>query len=997
MENKALKWNEDFFDWIYTIDEISKKYIFIGTRDGFLKVLRYTARTEICSLNLESWIGTIKVLPVEKEGLTSYYLLVGTKKGRFVCYEFIDEKLYPIFTFHAKNTIREIDFIRDVSIENTWVAFGSEDRHVYYFNFNRLIQAVEIKGDTKDIISKIKTNGWIRSVAFCSNVNDEFLIAAGCGNKYLYFFDLNGVEYDKINVNSKIHSIISDQKTPQLFCVSDSKKFFKITSKIGNKPGRFEIYKKINLLMRSSKIIFRNGRFDQILIVCESSNSQSVVLLYDDCKNYFCRYSFEHKIYTIKDIGEEKDKAFLIGNNLYSLSCYAYSTHLKLKEVDFQSYSLTTDFNSDSLKKFENFSNLFLLGIKVKEEEVGIGRFLHIVEDPEKGIFALVATDEGNFFLFDIKNENLLRLAQNKVEDVRIWSIYGFFEDDILKTYVATSNNQIKKYSAHFTGTNNQNVVFIEEKDSFYIDDWAREIRPISNSDDKNEFIISCENGDVKFFKGEIHFNNNQINRSVFCQKVSNEKYIVLTGSDDNLISFYDIQKRKNGFEIIDEWKFNTIDRVREVIIHENLCIAVSEDRFAYVLTKQGELKWRYQFPHRVLCVDMFINNKADYFFVFGCGDGNVYFLDTDRSISYTYTFPDRIRDLKILNRKYFLVASESSFIYKCNLYDDFIKCYFDDFTTYITKEIEIIALNAEDAVVIDLAKKSLAEKMVLLNYIEYWYSPANIYIAISLIEACRKFYEETPILTTYYIYAKAIVFLTLKIDFNAGITQIREYLRTNNVYIKHSIISTISNYQLAQKHRTDTCSNPKEIIDHIIIHLSLNSNEAWLLDELALHLFNANFFNLNDSGFLSYFKMNRISFKKLEFFLSSCEGSIINDIKKSDLVKLKKILTNFMAKDLNKLKLFKNKLINENTLFLELLTKSDKSLIKEQIINWIKMNIQSKGMSNIITSIVEDTQINSKRFKRNIYNEMINNEEQLNSTDYLNYLFTIAYIQIMV
>ena len=90
-----------------------------------------------------------------------------------------------------------------------------------------------------------------------------------------------------------------------------------------------------------------------------------------------------------------------------------------------------------------------------------------------------------------------------------------------------------------------------------------------------------CESGDIEILGPDrLSWNVSQILRTGQCWFDGNSCY-VLTGSDNNMVSLF-----RDGQQ---EWSVTTKDRVREVLVVGKLCLAVSEDRFLYVLSLTGE------------------------------------------------------------------------------------------------------------------------------------------------------------------------------------------------------------------------------------------------------------------------------------------------------------------------------------------------------------------------------------------------------------------------
>src|SRR5205807_8965597 len=64
-----------------------------------------------------------------------------------------------------------------------------------------------------------------------------------------------------------------------------------------------------------------------------------------------------------------------------------------------------------------------------------------------------------------------------------------------------------------------------------------------------------------------------------------------------------------------------------------------------YVLDYQGQLKWRYYAPHRVLDVDVCdLNGDGDYNILVGAADGHMYVLNGQGDLQWWYKTNDRVR-----------------------------------------------------------------------------------------------------------------------------------------------------------------------------------------------------------------------------------------------------------------------------------------------------------------------------------------------------------------
>ena len=654
-------------DWITSLDLIKGKYIFVGSRDGMLHILNWYG-APIYKKNFGSWIGAMKVVETSdasREQTNNIYLLCGTKNGDFRCEKLSQNRsqvleLKEISSFKAHNTIREID-ITDGAQESieTWITVASEDRHLYILNLSELLSSRDAAQ-----VKKVRVNGWIRSAAFCKDVdNEKTLIAAGCGDKNLYIFSLEGEKHSKIFIDSKIHSIVSDQRSSKLYCTSDAKKLYVV----GLQGISYGIIDEIPLAHRATKLAFMDEEFRRILVVCEDFN----IYIFDtDRREIISWIRVGQRVFSINDASFENTDILLLGQSHGRLSAFMYTlTNEPIVPATEYIKGFIGDFNSACLAKLAEF---VLFGPKSQSIEVGIGRFIHLAQASELGpSMCIVGTDGDNIAIITLDNDTERKILYKGEKEIlfRVWSVYGYWErKGRLRLFVATSENVLLQYVLH---TDVKPPTLAEEK-QISLKDWPREIRPVNPLEPggKKQVLISCENGDLIIHgNGEIRFNTEQILRTGYAKQVAEGEYEILVGSDNNLITFF---RNQNTI-----WKKETLDKVREVLITEDGCLAVSEDRYLYILNHEGRLKFRYRFPHRALCIDRYFDYKKNVWFVVGCGDGYVYFVNEHGYIRDAYEFPDRIRDIKIFNNEEIIVACEDRNIYFAPTIEKFFRDYY--------------------------------------------------------------------------------------------------------------------------------------------------------------------------------------------------------------------------------------------------------------------------------------------------------------------------------
>jgi WD40 repeat protein len=992
-------------DWITSIDLIKGKYIFVGSRDGTLHALNWYG-APIYTKHYGSWIGALKVLGIQQtarsESSTKPYILLGTKRGDIKCEELVESaqhgiQLKEIFSYRALNTVREIDITADIrEAGETWITVGSEDRNVYVGNFGALLE-----GTNKDGLRKISVNGWIRSAAFCTDVeNETTLIAAGCGDKHLYIFTLEGEQYDKIFVDSKIHSIVSDQRSSKLYCTSDAKKLYVV----GLQGKSYGIISETSLPHRATKLAFMDDEFKKILVVCEDFN----IYIFDtNQREIVSGIRVGQRVFAIKDASWGTTDTLLLGQAHGKLSAFMYSPREEvLTPTPSFTIGLVRDFDSTSLTQL---AEAVLYGPKSQSIEVGIGRFLHVVPVSEFGPpVCIVGTDGGNVVVIGLEGQtdeqSGRRILYRSQNPLRVWSVFGYWEHKgHLRLFVATSEEVVLQYTLQ----TDVNPPVLVERPPIPLEDWPREIRPVSPFELGGEIqlLISCENGDlIVHGNAAMKFNTGQILRTGYAKQIAGGEYLILVGSDNNLITFYRNQK--------EWWRKETLDKVREVLITEDGCLAASEDRYLYVLSQEGRLKFRYRFPHRALCIDRYFDHKKNVWFVVGCGDGFVYFVNEHGYIREAYEFPDRIRDVKIFNNEEMIVACEDRNIYFAPTSDKlFVDHYGDKQLDFIEHYLTELQAKIHSHGLIEVNNIPENDRLLLLMYANEWFKPANVDLLVSLLDSSRDVVGNRDSLRLYYIYASALIVLATRGNFAAGKSRIEEYIdnNSNNCYALHSIIVTITQSHIRSRRPSERYLSSLVAIDTIVTRLPFD--DSWILEECVRHLFHAGFFQFSEDGFCRFFETVQMEYNKLTLILDcalKCEHS---GVESSEMVSLVRFLRSREV-DFDKFVDIFGRLpentaaeIKECLRELNLMMSSDEDttqiLIRLQ--KWIEPRVRNQPMRKIcIDSIAECLsgpslgQLQFSLIAQLMENKLIVSNCSISASDYLHIMFCSSFMWIL-
>jgi hypothetical protein len=871
----VIQWQFSANDWVTAIDTLRDDFIFVGSRDGSLRVLDWFG-TCILERQFGSWIGAVRLLHVANvNGVEEIYLWLGTKRGQVICERVLIEggsrvTTETCFEFDAKNTIREIEVPTGlVGLGDAIVVAGSEDRRVYVFPMERVLGGVTWTPFERAL------NGWVRSVALCRTVSGDILIAAGCGDKRVHFLDLNAQEVGSVLVDSKVHSIVSDPRGSRLFCCSDSKELFEIAL-YGGPKYQFSLERRMPLPHRATKLVFIDANCERIIAVCEDK----CLYVIDATRHLVCgSLSLGERVFALHALQTQTTKVALIGHGQRSLSSVLYWPDEHAASHPSARFGLPDEFESPP--RWPDLAEVHLHGSRTARISVGIGRFLDLV--PAARPFeelCVVSTDEGDVHIVELFGETGATKVTIPRESVyRVWAAHAFWTEPgtWLKVLVATSDKMITAYDVDMTTT----IALRGERTQ--LGDWPREIRPVENAG-AGVCIVACESGELHITSEPSQlFNGNQIFRTAYGVK-RRDQVDVLTGSDNCLVTLY-----ANGIE---QWRVRTADRVREVLIDKDECLAVSEDRFLYVLDAspeaEGRKRYRFRFPHRALCADVIHDAETKRrIVVVGCGDGAVYWLDENGFVLDAHEFPDRIRDIKVTRDGDIAVACEDRHLYRARTWDRAMKAVFgarglEAVQTRI-RELKVAHDSNGPAVVSEITP---AERAFLLRYIDHWLGNNTADFAVRLTDAAlRDDYRDKVKL--HYWCANALLALATRGRFAFGKDRIEQYLRRfdGNVYAQHSLLAAVGHRRLRLVHMPAGDPAPEMLIDWLVLKVSLD--DEWILEECCRKLCASEFFGLGEGGFRKFFRTVRIPYRKLRRIVDHAEFMEQPEVSGSSLVRL--------------------------------------------------------------------------------------------------------------
>lgn len=167
------------------------------------------------------------------------------------------------------------------------------------------------------------------------------------------------------------------------------------------------------------------------------------------------------------------------------------------------------------------------------------------------------------------------------------------------------------------------------------------------NCDSLNEIIIG-------YISGEIHIYDSLLAQRLDCVRTAPGLYLLCTTDTRNSqIITVSAKHYVNAYTRDGEWRwcFERIrDRVRGIYAGDidkdgfTEVVLGSEDCSVYVLDYNGNLKWRYLTPHRILALEVAdINGDNCVEILLGVEDGYMYVLNNQGDLLWTYKANDRV------------------------------------------------------------------------------------------------------------------------------------------------------------------------------------------------------------------------------------------------------------------------------------------------------------------------------------------------------------------
>ncbi len=845
------RWLVPADDWVSSIAVIEDKLIAYGTRDGHIGLTNWYG-VKLCDTQVGGWIGALKLVPIRSKNAA--VIIAGTKDGRIELYGYgkcFGENLNKLSSYNVNNTVRDIDIINaSGQSEKIIVGVGSEDKHIYQFELDLNNPNTEIEP------TSASPNGWIRTVEYAYNpITDKYVLAAGCGDKNIYFYSVDSNYINKVNIDSKVHWLLSNKRSPEIYGVTDRHFFFRIHPVFGNE---YKVDTLIELPHRPIRICFFDAHNEKVLVACENG----WLYLYDPSQGAFIsENNISDQIVDVCQTGSKIGSSVLIGTGtgfLKAISILRYKTPEINTSFVKPSLAKETD-----LSKFGNLATHIMQGPKNGRLLTGIGRFIHLVNGINSSEqYCSIATDEGRLFLLRIQNslddEDLILAEEFK--NRRLWAVYCFFDQsdpDILNIYLASSEKEIIHGQVNIKSPTPE----WKEIDIILLEDWPREIRPVSNSD-ADDIVACCEDGSIVFTKRkECNFKVEQVFRTLYAKREEGHIHVI-AGSDNNQITYY--------IDGVLLWKFNTKDRVRETLIFENYCYCVSEDRFLYVLNLQGKLIWSFKTPHRALCVEP-IKSENQITVLVGCGDGKVYEVTEAGYIINAFKFPDRIRDLRVTNNGEFIVSSEDGYAYLTCFPETFIG---NSYSGILPKTLQQEVSKIRDAILFE--EKELTYNLndetifFLLKYFRLWIDTPKQDLFLVLVDMAINCLTHKTELEFNYIIADCIHYSFTRIDPAVARAQVRNFTTSiQSEYPSHALIS------ICRKNPFTFASVIEEEIENKLYFEEITFeniilNSEWVKIEFSRHLYSI-CTDDNDSIF-NLFKSIRYSFLRIDTILKSLE-----------------------------------------------------------------------------------------------------------------------------
>ena len=848
-------------DWVTAIDGPFDDIFAVGSRDGRLGLFD-TRGNKVGEKSYGSWVGAVRAIRTIASEAHRTFLWVGTKSGDVYCEEVVRGRgsceLDSRFSFATKNTVREIAISR-LSQTGHMVAVGSEDRHVYI-----LRHEATIAGDAQPIACP--TNGWIRSVAFCQGPRGELLVAAGSGDKHVYFFDENGAEHGRHWMGAKVHSIAADERSPTVYCTSDAR-----TLDVVSLRPEPKTVASTELPHRGTRLVWADAEHKRLFAVCEDGN---VYAYHVQEEQLASRLTVGERIFSLSTLDASRDvlMAGVAGGRLVYFN-YHLEADVLTPEVP--------GVDGDGLRgitptDLSGLAQVVLNGPRTGRTEVGIGRFIDVVNRAGQAPLALVATDGGRVLVVATGDEATAPevVHQSDFQTERVWTARGVWHDGQLVIDTGTSGRSISRDVFDVVGTD----FALREHTETPLDDWPREVRGLAGAPEvPSPLVVACENGELRVEGRDVVIETGEILRSVAGRDTIDGVRLV-TGSDNNRVSHY-----LNGRRT---WSHSTDDRVREVLLFDDECIAVSEDRYLYRLTAEGELIRRFRFPHRALCVSRHPDVGGQPCLVVGCGDGSVYVIESTGGVVNSYRFPDRIRDVELVDSKRMLVACEDRHLYTAPTLQAHLKDVFPDHLGLVGEAVRQLR-RAQAGPVVALAAAEPELSMLLLRYFDLWCEPQDSELAIALLDEASIRVQTHDDPATALAYARALTILPQRVSVAAALTRIEDLARAEHpsAYPLHALAVTVVAPDAARRAMAEVPVEPLVLVDSLLENF--RSPDAWVREELLRSLAVSGGLGTDPDGFVRLGSARGVSFSVLDELLRDLMSCDVQAVRRSPLVEL--------------------------------------------------------------------------------------------------------------
>lgn len=839
------RWSIDLGrDWVTSIGLTASGQLVVGDRRGNVAVLDLHGN-QLASVKLDSWVGAIATM-IDRDG--NDHIVLGTKRGTVELHSLVPlgdtVELRRHSTFSARNTIRSIQTWASTA-GVAYIALGSEDRCLYLGRLD-----VALSRGLGESLSPSSINGWIRTVCFCfpHRTTREPLVAAGCGDKHIHFFDLEGRHLNSVDCESKVHALVASRDGGKLFASSDSRELFELTPSA--RKGEITILRKVALPFRASLLEFTDDPQRELLIVGEDGN----VVLYDTRASEIVRHSYASgRIFSICSVpsGLGVGPALMVGHAHGELSSSSLSWDPSDDTVIIQApMSPRVDFTTGD----ELAQNLLRgpVGVGVW---VGIGRFLFVLPTTATPPYCLVGTDEGRIGLIEINKSSadLVYLGLLFPHD-RVWSVAGSWRSfgDAL-VFAATSNKEVAIVSlsvkARGDGEPPDCTATISRRVG--LSDWPREIRPTAATGGlEPQVLAGCESGDVFLVSAEgadLLLKKAGVIRTLCCLEPDDSSRIVV-GTDDRFFALL-----VNGTL---QWRIETADRVREVIALSSFVIAASEDHFLYVATETGDRMWRFHFPHRVLSIAAIPDDStgSEWTVAAGCGDGQVYVVNSTGSLVAAYEFPDRIRDVIWVAPDTLVVASEDGHVYPAVHYGAYGTRVSDDLTRHVTEAVDRLKRSG-----IGVEELSEHTRLVACELFKVWRGPTDDDLILAIIDSLVSWAAAAANIALQYRLARVIVdYGVTTQQFAASrsrITRLVDASVAGSPYPAHAALRAV-----VDEASEDTFA--RQLVDVVVEHFPLDDD--WLQEELIRGLDERGFMSLGPGGFTAHLNSVHVHLSRL-------------------------------------------------------------------------------------------------------------------------------------